>query len=74
MDNANDTSRDAKYSDFLGSQHSAVVHYAMDSEHDVGSVWYAKDEGGSLWSPEASAGGLEALISAGKVRYSVHTG
>lgn len=68
MDNANDASRNAKYSDFLGSQYSAVVHYAMDSEHDVGSLWYAEDEGESFWSPQASASGLEALVSAAKVR------
>ncbi|KAJ8597481.1 glycoside hydrolase family 76 protein [Rhizopogon salebrosus TDB-379] len=66
LDNANDASRTTKYSDFLGSQYSSILHNAINPAHDVGSVWYAADEGGSQWSPEASASGLEAFISAGK--------
>ncbi|OJA14026.1 hypothetical protein AZE42_07405 [Rhizopogon vesiculosus] len=73
LDNVDDTSRITKYSDFLGSQHSYVVKYAMNPAYDVGSVWYAPNEGGSQWSPAASASGLEALISAGKVRQYVYT-
>jgi hypothetical protein len=73
LDNVDDTSRITKYSGFLGSQHSDVANYAMNAAYDVGSVWYAADEGGSQWSPEASASGLEALISAGKVRQHVYT-
>ncbi|KAG0704535.1 glycoside hydrolase, partial [Suillus ampliporus] len=71
LDNANDTSRIAKYSDFLGSQYSGIVDHATNSDRDVGSVWYDTNQGGSQWSPEASASGLQALISAAKVRRSV---
>lgn len=44
LDNANDASRTAKYSPFLGSQTSAVFHYGTDANNDVGSVWYAPDQ------------------------------
>ncbi|KIJ67713.1 glycoside hydrolase family 76 protein [Hydnomerulius pinastri MD-312] len=67
LDNANTASRTAKYSGFLGSQYSAVIHYGMNADHDIGSVWYAPDQGGSQWQPEASASGLEAIVSAAKV-------
>ncbi|KAG2126318.1 glycoside hydrolase family 76 protein [Suillus clintonianus] len=70
LDNADDISRIAKYSHFLGFQHLGVVRHATNPAHDVGSVWYAADRGGSQWSPEASASGLQALISAAKVRKS----
>ncbi|KAH7914139.1 glycoside hydrolase family 76 protein [Hygrophoropsis aurantiaca] len=66
LDWANDASRTSKFSSFLGSQYSAVIHYGMNASHDVGSVWYAPDNGGSQWQPEASASGLEAVISAAK--------
>ncbi|KAG1751508.1 glycoside hydrolase family 76 protein, partial [Suillus paluster] len=66
LDNANDASRTSKYSDFLGCQYSGVVEHATNSTNDVGSVWYAGNQGGSQWSPEASASGLQALISAAK--------
>ncbi|KAH7888838.1 glycoside hydrolase family 76 protein [Phlebopus sp. FC_14] len=66
LDSAKDSSRTAKYSSFLGSQYSAVTHYGMNAVHDIGSVWYAPDQGGSQWQPEASASGLEAIISAAK--------
>ncbi|KAG2043410.1 glycoside hydrolase family 76 protein [Suillus americanus] len=68
LDNANDISRVAKYSHFLGFQHLGIVRHAVNSAHDVGSVWYTADQGQSQWSPEASASGLQALISAAKVR------
>ncbi|KDR66517.1 hypothetical protein GALMADRAFT_80600 [Galerina marginata CBS 339.88] len=44
LDNANDPSRTAKYSAFLGSQTSAVLHYGTDAAGDVGSVWYAPNQ------------------------------
>lgn len=66
LDNANDISRVAKYSHFLGFQHLGIVRHAANSAHDVGSVWYTADQGQSQWSPEASASGLQALISAAK--------
>lgn len=66
LDNANDICRVAKYSHFLGVQHLGIVRHATNSAHDVGSVWYTADQGRSQWSPQASASGLEAFISAAK--------
>ncbi|KAG1766937.1 glycoside hydrolase family 76 protein [Suillus occidentalis] len=66
LDNANDTSHIAKYSQFLGSQYSGILLHATNSAHDIGSVWYTADQGQSQWSPEASASGLQAFISAAK--------
>lgn len=67
LDWANDTSITAKYRDFLGSQYAAVYHNALDAANDVGSVWYAPNQGGSQWGSQSSASGLEAVISAAKV-------
>lgn len=67
LDSANDTSITNKYTDFLGSQYAAVHHNALNVVKDVGSVWYAPNEGGSEWGPQASASGLEAVLSAAKV-------
>ncbi|KAG8213667.1 glycoside hydrolase family 76 protein [Butyriboletus roseoflavus] len=66
LDWANDASIAAKYSGFLGSQYEAVCRNALQATDDVGSVWYAPDEGGSQWGPQASASGLEAVISVAK--------
>lgn len=67
LDWANDASITAKYSQFLWSQYTAVYCNALNATHDVGSVWYAPNQGGSEWGPQASASGLEAVISAAKV-------
>jgi len=37
---------------------------AMTSEDDIGNVWYGA--GGDLYTPETSAGGLEAIVSDAK--------
>ena len=66
LDSANDASRTSKYSGFLGSQLSAVTHYGENANQDIGSVWYAPNAGGSQFNPQASASGLEAVISAAK--------
>ncbi|KAJ7043230.1 glycoside hydrolase family 76 protein [Mycena alexandri] len=58
LDRANDASRNAKYSGFLGSQQSAVFHFGTDASNDVGSVWYAPNAGGSIFTPKTSASGL----------------
>ncbi|KAF8179269.1 hypothetical protein K438DRAFT_1977340 [Mycena galopus ATCC 62051] len=52
-----------KYSPFLGSQSSAVFHYGTDA---AGSVWYAPNTGGSIFTPKTSASGLEAQIAAAR--------
>ncbi|KIM78915.1 glycoside hydrolase family 76 protein [Piloderma croceum F 1598] len=75
LDNANDVKITAKYSSFLGSQHSAVINNAKNSNNDIsflptpdykGSVWYAPSARGSIWSPESSASGLAACIADAK--------
>ncbi|KIY53115.1 Six-hairpin glycosidase [Fistulina hepatica ATCC 64428] len=64
LDNASD--RASKYSDFLGVQNNAVTVNATDSDEDIGSVWYAANEGGSIFQAETSTSGLAAHISAAK--------
>ncbi|KAJ7703216.1 glycoside hydrolase family 76 protein [Mycena rosella] len=66
LDRANDPARVAKYSAFLGSQSSGVFHFGTDAAGDVGSVWYAPNAGGSIFTPKTSASGLEAHIAAAK--------
>ncbi|KAK7045586.1 hypothetical protein VNI00_007418 [Paramarasmius palmivorus] len=66
LDAANDAARTAKYSGFLGSQTSAVFHYGTNAQNDIGSVWYAPNQGGSIFTPKSSASGLEAHIAAAK--------
>ncbi|KAE9411554.1 glycoside hydrolase family 76 protein [Gymnopus androsaceus JB14] len=66
LDMANDATRTAKYSPFLGSQESAVFHFGTDSSDAVGSVWYAPNQGGSIFTPKTSTSGLEAHVSAAK--------
>jgi len=66
LDRANDATRVAKYSGFLGSQTSAVFHFGTDAAGDIGSVWYAPNAGGSEFTPKSSASGLEAYIADAK--------
>lgn len=63
---ANDSTRTAKYSAFLGSQSSGVFHFGTSASNDVGSVWYAPNQGGSIFTPKTSASGLEAHVAAAK--------
>jgi hypothetical protein len=74
LDSANDASITSKYSNFLWSQYAAVYHNALNSTHDVGSVWYAPNRGGSLFGPQASASGLEAVLSTAKVCHTFDQG
>ena len=67
LDSANDASRTAKYSSFIGSQSSGALHFGKDAANDVGSVWYAPNAGGSVFTPEASNSGLAAFVAAAKV-------
>jgi len=64
LDSANDTARTSKYSPFLGKQLSAVVNFGIDANNDIGSVWYAANQGGSIFSPQSSASGLACAIAA----------
>jgi len=66
LDMANSPARTAKYSSFLGSQTSAVFHFGTDAANDVGSVWYAPNQGGSIFTPKTSASGLEGHVAAAK--------
>jgi hypothetical protein len=71
LDNANNAARTAKYSSFLGSQSSAVIHFATGSSNVPGSVWYAPSSGGSVFTPETDSSGLAAHVAAAKVSYLV---
>ncbi|EPQ57052.1 Six-hairpin glycosidase [Gloeophyllum trabeum ATCC 11539] len=66
LDQANDAARTAKYSAFLGAQYSAIYHYGKNADNDVGNVWYAPSQGGSIFSPEASASGLAGIVADAK--------
>ncbi|KAJ7647351.1 glycoside hydrolase family 76 protein [Roridomyces roridus] len=66
LDRANDASRVAKYAPFIGSQSSAVFHFGTGAGDDVGSVWYAPNAGGSIFTPKTSTSGLEAQVCAAK--------
>ncbi|KAF8973306.1 glycoside hydrolase family 76 protein [Flammula alnicola] len=60
------SARVAKYTPFLGSQTSAAFHFGTDADNDVGSVWYAPNQGGSVFTPKTSASGLAAHVAAAK--------
>ncbi|KAG8884545.1 hydrolase 76 protein [Tulasnella sp. 332] len=66
LDMANDPVRTAKYAPIIVAQASGVLHYGMDADADVGSVWYAPNAGGSVFQPQASASGLAAIVAAAK--------
>ncbi|TFY79342.1 hypothetical protein EWM64_g4672 [Hericium alpestre] len=55
-----------KYSSALGQQASGVYHYGKNSANDVGTIWYAPNQGGSNFTPKSSTSGLEALVAAAK--------
>ena len=67
LDYADDATRTAKYSPFLGSLGSAIVHYGINAHNDVSSTWYAANEGGGMFDAQTDASGLAGLISAAKV-------
>ncbi|KAJ7213137.1 glycoside hydrolase family 76 protein [Mycena pura] len=54
----------AKYSPFLGAQSTAVLHHATNASLDIGSVWYAKDEGGSIYNVKSLPSGIMAHVAA----------
>ncbi|PIL33446.1 hypothetical protein GSI_04069 [Ganoderma sinense ZZ0214-1] len=60
------TDRVSKYTDFIGAQESAVYHYATGSDWTVGNVWYAPNNGGSLFTAETQTSGLAAHVCAAK--------
>ena len=65
---ANDGARTAKYTPFLGSLESAVVHLGTNANADIGSVWYAGSQGGSQFTAQSSSSGLAVHVAAAKVR------
>ncbi|KAF9790435.1 Six-hairpin glycosidase [Thelephora terrestris] len=65
IDQAGDAAR-AKYGIFLTVQSVGVYLYATGSDDYPGSVWYARNNGGSMFSPRSMASGLEAHIAAAK--------
>ncbi|EIM86953.1 Six-hairpin glycosidase [Stereum hirsutum FP-91666 SS1] len=66
LDSANDATRTAKYSPFLGTTAAGVHNNALDSANDIGTVWYAPNEGGSVFSEVATSSGLNVLVAAAK--------
>ncbi|VDB93551.1 unnamed protein product [Peniophora sp. CBMAI 1063] len=66
LDQANDSKRTAKYSSFLGVQSSGAFHNGKNAANDVGSVWYAPNQGGSMFTAQATTSGLACFISAAK--------
>ncbi|KAH9933959.1 glycoside hydrolase family 76 protein [Epithele typhae] len=58
--------RASKYTSFIHAQDSAVVHYATGAGWKVGNVWYAPDQGGSLFTAETQTGGIAAHNCAAK--------
>jgi len=65
IDQAGDAAR-AKYGIFLTVQSVGVYLYATGSDEYPGSVWYARNNGGSMFSPRSMASGMEAHIAAAK--------
>lgn len=59
-----DNKRALKYKDFLGLQKFSVLNYAKNSQNLVGSVWYDKNQEGSIFQPETTTAGIEALLAA----------
>ncbi|KAJ4492004.1 glycoside hydrolase family 76 protein, partial [Lentinula edodes] len=53
----------AKYNSFIGSQSEAVLQLATNSQLDIGSVWYATDAGGSIFSVQSLASGIMAHVT-----------
>ncbi|KAF7367410.1 Six-hairpin glycosidase [Mycena sanguinolenta] len=66
LDRVNDPARTAKYAGFLHAQASGVYHYGTDSSNDIGSVWYAPSQGGSIFTATSSSSGLAAHIANAK--------
>nr|GAT56992.1 six-hairpin glycosidase [Mycena chlorophos] len=62
LDRANNATRTAKYAGFIHAQASGVYHYGTDSSSDIGSVWYAPSQGGSIFDSASSGSGLAAHI------------
>ncbi|KAJ7633431.1 glycoside hydrolase family 76 protein [Mycena polygramma] len=54
----------AKYRSILRHQSAAVLHYATNASLDIGSVWYAENEGGSVFSVKSLPSGIAAHVAA----------
>ncbi|KAJ7057708.1 glycoside hydrolase family 76 protein [Mycena amicta] len=54
----------AKYTHFLGAQSAAVKRFATNASLDIGSVWYAPDEGGSIYNVKSLPSGIMAHVAA----------
>ncbi|KAJ7789482.1 glycoside hydrolase family 76 protein [Mycena olivaceomarginata] len=66
LDRVNDPARVAKYSGFLHAQASGVYYYGTSGSGDIGSVWYAPSQGGSVFTASSSSSGLAAHIANAK--------
>ncbi|KAJ7354463.1 glycoside hydrolase family 76 protein [Mycena albidolilacea] len=54
----------AKYGPFLGLQSAGVLRYATNASLDIGSVWYGKNEGGSVYNVKSLPSGIAAHVAA----------
>ncbi|KAJ7596592.1 glycoside hydrolase family 76 protein [Mycena floridula] len=59
-----DKKKIAKYGPFLGAQSAAVKKFATNATLDIGSVWFAPNEGGSIYNVKSLPSGLMAHIAA----------
>ncbi|KAF8987983.1 Six-hairpin glycosidase [Hymenopellis radicata] len=66
LDTANSATLTAKYAGFINAQASGIVHYATGAGYRVGSVWYAANAGGSLFTPKSQSSGMAGLVCAAK--------
>ncbi|KAJ6569561.1 glycoside hydrolase family 76 protein [Mycena capillaripes] len=66
LDRVNDPARTAKYSGFLRAQASGAFHFGTSSSTDIGSVWYAPSQGGSVFTATSSSSGLAAHVANAK--------
>ncbi|KZV82738.1 glycoside hydrolase family 76 protein [Exidia glandulosa HHB12029] len=58
--------RAARFKSFIGAQSSAIIHYGTNANGDIGNVWYAPSQGGSIFSPESSTSGVAGQVAAAK--------
>ncbi|KAH8924397.1 glycoside hydrolase family 76 protein [Atractiella rhizophila] len=66
LDEVNDPARTAKYQRFIGDQASAIIHYGTGSDNICGSVWYAPNQGGSVFGVQTATSGIDGMTATAK--------
>ncbi|KAF8306706.1 Six-hairpin glycosidase [Clavulina sp. PMI_390] len=59
----NDATKVSKYTGQINAQASGIYYYGTGSGWIVGSVWYAGNSGGSIFSPKTQTSGLAGLTA-----------